>query len=236
MTSEGMSSPRARVHARGKHGASILRLARGGGRARARVTVGIMPGEQVSLRPLRPGWRYPLSPALEKLLESLDEEVKRLKRDLRCKFSPEGRAKIKEAIAKLRLFQRREIQEHRRAFEASKAAARAEERQRKRQQKPRWQKKREAERDFRRVQLQMMPWTRVGQKYAKHHENQVAHLRRQLPKMRRHVPKRDRPRCGFPCGHPLRPTPCQASVVAGRHPGTGAPILGKHCRKHGGWT
>ena len=195
-----------------------------------------MPGEQVSLRPLRPGWRHPLSPVLEKLLESLNEEIARLKRDLRCKFSPEAHAEIKEAIATLRLAQRTAIQEHRRAIDASIAAARAEESQRKRQQKPRWQQKREAERDFRRVQLQMMPWMRAGQKYAKHRENQVAHLRRQLPKMQRHLPKRERPRCGFPCGHPLRPTPCQAAVVAGRHPDTGAPILGKHCHKHGGWT
>ena len=49
----------------------------------------------------------------------------------------------------------------------------------------------------------------------------------------RHLAKRDRPNCGQLCsdGHP-----CQAPVVAGRHPDTRAPILGKHCRKHGGWS
>ncbi len=97
---------------------------------------------------------------------------------------------------------------------------------------PKWTRK--EERAFQHLRLQMMPWTRVGQKYEKRRANQLELIKRQLNRW--HVRKCDRPRCGFPCGHPLRPKPCQAPVVAGRHPDTGAPILGKHCRKHGGWT
>jgi hypothetical protein len=80
----------------------------------------------------------------------------------------------------------------------------------------------------------MMTATRFVQKYAKHLKNQLKHLERPLNQW--HVRKCDRPRCGVPCGHPLHPKRCRAPVVAGRHPKTGAPILGKHCRKHGGWA
>ena len=76
--------------------------------------------------------------------------------------------------------------------------------------------------------------TRGWRKEAKHRINQLKHKKR--PLARRHVRKCKRPRCGFLCGHPLRPKRCQAPVVAGRHPATRAPILGKHCRKHGGWS
>ena len=96
---------------------------------------------------------------------------------------------------------------------------------------PKWTRKQE--REFQHVRLQMMPWTRVGQKYAKHLANQLEHIKR--PMNLWHKPKRDRPRCGFPCGHPLRSKPCHAPVVVGRAH-DGRPIMGRHCRRHGGWT
>jgi hypothetical protein len=187
-----------------------------------------------SIRPIRNSWRYPLSPALEEMRQSVSEQVERL--GVRLKSGCGDRAEINLAISKLRQAERRKIEQYRRAIDASIVAAKAEERQQKRRQKPRWQQKREAERLVRRVQLQMMPWTRAHAKYGKHRENQAAHLKHQLPKMQRQLPKCDRPRCGFPCGHPLRPKPCKAPVVAGRHPDTGAPILGQHCRNHGGFS
>jgi hypothetical protein len=143
---------------------------------------------------------------------------------------------IKAELKATRAAERKAVKAEKRQIEAEISELKRQARDEKRKQKPRWQQKREAERDFRRVQLQMVPGSRAHAKYAKHRENQSAHLQCQLPKMQRHLPKRDRPRCGFPCGHPLRQKPCQAPVVAGRHPDTGAPILGKHCRKHGGWT
>ena len=90
-----------------------------------------------------------------------------------------------------------------------------------------------AERENIRRMWGQIPGSRTAINDAKHTKNVTRHTER--PRAKRHLPKKERPRCGVACGHPLRPKPCQAPVVAGRAP-DGTPAMGKHCRRHGGWS